>query len=304
MNIENLEAFVFVNHFGSINKASKALFLSQPSVTSRIKSLERELDLKLFERIGKQLKLTDKGSEFLPYAENIVDTLKKGKGRLQDSKRDNQLVIGSSGLISFYLIPRILPLIKQQFPDLNVKVITAPSEEVSGMVSKGEVDVGFASNVPNPELNAIRVVESPIRLIVPTGHEFTGGKVDAERLAENTIVFFACGSLDWTMVHNLFLNLKKQPDIKYEVDSMEAAKGIILNNAAIGFLPELSVHRELEDGSLYPVDIPELSNVSLKTDMIYRSDLDLSYIKDFLEIIKETAGERPELKQHIEHLYK
>ncbi|WP_411843192.1 LysR family transcriptional regulator [Salinicoccus sp. HZC-1] len=304
MNIENLEAFVFVNHFGSINKASKALFLSQPSVTSRIKSLERELDTALFVRTGKKLILNDKGAEFLPYAENIVNTLKKGRGRLEDGKSENQLVIGSSGLISFYLIPRILPLIKQQLPDLNVKVITAPSEEVSRLVSSGEVDLGFASNVSDPKLNSIRVVESPIRLIVPEGHEFVRGKVDTEKLAENTIVFFACGSLDWTMVHNLFLNLKEQPDIKYEVDSMESAKGIILNKAAIGFLPELSVHWELADGSLHALDIPDLANVSLKTDMIYRSDMKLSYINELLGMITEAAGGRPNMKPHIEVLYK
>lgn len=304
MNIENLEAFVFVNHFGSINKASKALFLSQPSVTSRIKSLERELDAELFERTGRRLRLTDRGAGFLPFAENIVDTLKKGKAHLQSSKGENHLTIGSSGLISFYLIPRILPLLKKDFPELNIKIVTAPSEEVSRMVSAGEVDVGFASNISNPRLSTLRVAESPIKLIVPTGHEFTGGNVDAERLAENTIVFFACGSLDWTMVHNLFLNLEAQPDIKYEVDSMETAKGIILNKGAIGFLPELSVHKEIEDGRLYALDIPELSNVSLKTDMIYRNDTFLSWMDGFVGIVKQAAEIRPKSDVAIDSLYK
>ncbi len=304
MNIENLEAFVFVNHFGSINRASKALFLSQPSVTSRIKSLERELDTELFQRTGRQLNLTNKGAEFLPFAQNIVDILKKGKAHLHAGGVGNELAIASTGLISYYLIPRVLPVVKEHFPELKIKIVTAPSDEVSRMVSNQEVDIGFASNVSDPNINMQRIAESPIRLIVPGDHEFVNGTADAERLAESTIVFFACGSLDWTMVHNLFLNLEMPPSIKYEVDSMESAKGIILNEAAIGFLPELSVRREIETGSLYALELPELSKVSLNTDMIYRNDTDLPYLEDLVEIFKNAADLKAVQKPYIEPLYK
>ena len=64
MNIENIEAFVYINHYGSFNKAAEVLFLSQPSVTARIQSLERELGCKLFDRLGKQIVLTDEGRKF------------------------------------------------------------------------------------------------------------------------------------------------------------------------------------------------------------------------------------------------
>lgn len=66
MNIENIEAFVYINHYGSFNKAADVLYISQPTVTARIQSLERELDCKVFDRLGKQINLTDKGRQFLP----------------------------------------------------------------------------------------------------------------------------------------------------------------------------------------------------------------------------------------------
>jgi metal-dependent amidase/aminoacylase/carboxypeptidase family protein len=72
MNIENMEAFVYVNHYGSFNKAAEALFLSQPSVTARIQTLERELECKLFDRQSKQTVLTKDGRKFLPYAEQAA----------------------------------------------------------------------------------------------------------------------------------------------------------------------------------------------------------------------------------------
>ncbi|WP_139129201.1 LysR family transcriptional regulator, partial [Paenibacillus nuruki] len=61
MNIENIEAFVYINHYGSFNKAAEVLFLSQPSVSARIQTLERELGCKLFERLGRQILLTEEG---------------------------------------------------------------------------------------------------------------------------------------------------------------------------------------------------------------------------------------------------
>lgn len=61
MNIANIEAFVYVIHYNSFNKAADALFLSQPSISARIQSLERELDTQLFEREGRSFTLTEKG---------------------------------------------------------------------------------------------------------------------------------------------------------------------------------------------------------------------------------------------------
>ncbi|MFA7745391.1 LysR family transcriptional regulator [Salinicoccus roseus] len=294
MNIDNIEAFVFVNHFGSINKASKALFLSQPSVTSRIKSLERELDAELFRRVGRQLTITDKGIEFLPFAENIIRTMKKGKAHLQNMEEKNEITIACSGLVSFYLVPRLMAMFKEHFPEQKFRIMTETSETVARMVSDGEADYGFASNASQTKLNAERVIESPIRLIVPSDHPFAdGGAIDIERLVETPIVFFECGSLDWTMVHNLFLSLKEQPDIQYEVDSMESAKGIILNRAAIGFLPELSVYRELEEGSLAAIDVPALSHVSLKTDLIHHNDIHIDDFDEMVAIIRKAASQRP-----------
>lgn len=66
MNIENIEAFVYVIHCGSFNKAAEALYLSQPSVTARIQSLERDLDCRLFNRHGKTVQITEEGKNFYP----------------------------------------------------------------------------------------------------------------------------------------------------------------------------------------------------------------------------------------------
>nr|WP_283657846.1 LysR family transcriptional regulator [Paenibacillus sp. RC343] len=87
MNIENMEAFVYVNHYGSFNKAADALFLSQPSVTARIQTLERELECKLFDRQSKQTILTEDGRKFLPYAEQMLQVLQKREAKASTAQK-------------------------------------------------------------------------------------------------------------------------------------------------------------------------------------------------------------------------
>src|SRR5699024_7543896 len=102
--------------------------------------------------------------------------------------------------------------------------------------------------------------------------------------AEQPIVFYECGSLDWTMIRNLFKKLQNMPNIAYEVDSLEAAKALILNKSGIGFFPEISVRQEVASGKLVMVDLSVLSNVSLKTHMIYFLDEKPAYFDDLFQL--------------------
>ncbi|MBO9600405.1 MAG: LysR family transcriptional regulator, partial [Cohnella sp.] len=131
MNIENIEAFVYVIHCGSFNKAADVLYLSQPSVTARIQSLERELDCKLFDRQGRQVQMTEEGKRFLPYAQQLLTTYRKGK---QDINRKKSLPgefrIGCTASVSNYIIPELLPALKQRFPDTHYRIVTGVTDDI------------------------------------------------------------------------------------------------------------------------------------------------------------------------------
>ena len=131
MNIENIEAFVYINHYGSFNKAAEVLFLSQPSVTARIQSLERELGCKLFDRLGKQIVLTDEGRKFLPYAQQVLQVIQKGKQKIQQRRSTpDALRLGSTVSVSNYVIPDFLPKIKEAYPEINIKLTTATTDQL------------------------------------------------------------------------------------------------------------------------------------------------------------------------------
>ncbi|MBP2002431.1 DNA-binding transcriptional LysR family regulator [Paenibacillus shirakamiensis] len=270
MNIDNIEAFVYVVHFGSFNKAADALFLSQPSVTARIQSLERDLDCKLFDRIGKKINLTDKGQKFLLDAQQILRIYQRSKQHLQSEETvPNELRVDCTVSVSNYIIPEILPRIKRSFPDINIKLSTATSDTILKRVLRKETDLGLVRNVVHPHIHSVKLWEDPIKLYVYEGHPFAEHQtVSAEQLGSEPFIFFECGSLDWVRIHRSFESLDQPPQIDFHVDNLETAKKLVMNRAGICFLPEQCTKNEVQNHKLIPVHVPEISGNALHTHII------------------------------------
>lgn len=281
MNIENIEAFVYVNHYGSFNKAAEVLFLSQPSVTARIQTLERELNNKLFDRLGKQVMLTEKGKQFLPYAQQILQTFQKGKMHIQDrSVSSKEIRIGSTVSVSNYMIAGLLSYLKNTFSELTFKLVTAPSDKLIELLLDRQIDLAFVRNLAHPSIQSFPFYTDPIRLYVYEGHPFaTMEKVSIQDVSKQLFVFFECGSLDWQRVHKVFEQLEHPLNIIFHVDNSEAAKKLVLQGAGICFLPDLSAREEVRKGKLVPIEIEETKGISLQTNLITLTGEHLEIIK-------------------------
>jgi len=293
MNIENMEAFVYVIHYNSFNKAADALFLSQPSISARIQTLERELDAKLFDREGRHFTLTEKGKQFLPYAQQILQSLKKGKQQLKQMKATlHEVTIGCTVSVSNYIIPELLPLFKRAYPDIQIKLITASSEEIMEKVVNKEVDVGFVRNITHPYVDSVKFYEDPIQLFVYEGHPFRRmNRVDIEDVVSQPLVFFECGSLDWMKIHRWFETLDRPPNIEFHIDNVETAKKLVMQQMGIGFLPSLSVARECKENRLFPISVPSLAAISLRTNLIALKGENTDIYKTFVDIGRELHRE-------------
>lgn len=270
MNIENIEAFVHVLHYGSFNKAAEALFLSQPSVTARIQSLERELDCQLFDRVGKQVLLTNKGKLFRPYAEQLLDTYRKGKQQVRRSQAPKEeLNIGCTVSAAQYVLPYILPALRRSHPGVQLKLTTGTTEQIGARVLSGDLDIGLVRQFKHPGIRSTILYEDPIRLYVYRDHALASHpQPKIELLSGEPLLFFECGALDWLRIHRVFESLELLPNLIVQTDNLESAKRLLLLREGICFLPGLSVRHEEKEGSLVPVDFAETSGIALKTSLI------------------------------------
>lgn len=294
MNIENIEAFVYINHYGSFNKAAEVLYISQPTVTARIQSLERELDCRVFDRLGKQISLTDKGKQFLPYAQQILQIYQNGKYQVQAKGHiPNELRIGSTVSVSNYLMPHLMLHLKRRYPHITIKLTTASTEVLIDKLKSKELDLAFIRKVVNPAIQAFPFCEDPISLYVQEGHRLAKAqRTSLEDIRQETLVFFECGSLDWMRLHRVFESMEQPPKIEYQVDNLETAKKLVLKKAGICFLPALSVQEEVAAGTLVRVDIAETEGISLRTSLISLNGENAEFIETLLELGIGKTGDR------------
>ncbi|KHL94472.1 LysR family transcriptional regulator [Paenibacillus sp. IHB B 3415] len=286
MNIENIEAFVYINHYGSFNKAADVLYISQPTVTARIQSLERELDCRVFDRLGKQINLTDKGRQFLPYAQQILQVYQNGKHQIQSKGQiPDELRIGSTVSVSNYLMPQLLLHLKRKYPQVHFKLTTSSTDSLIEKLKAKEIDLAFIRKVVNPAIQSFPFCEDPISLYVYKNHPLARqGRASIQEIREETLVFFECGSLDWMRLHRVFESMEQPPDIVYQVDNLETAKKLVLRQAGICFLPALSVQEEVEAGTLIRVDVAETEGISLRTSLISLNGENAEFIESLLEL--------------------
>lgn len=262
MNIDHLEAFMYVVHLESVHKAAELLYLSQPTVTARIKTLERDLGIELFLRKGRSVTLTAEGRTFIPYAEQIIRTYHQGKKLLKKEDNSEEIVIGANIITSQYFIPFALPFWKKENPQMRFKFISAPNDILLDKLLQKQVDIAFMKETSHHRIQKHELLNNSVRLVVYPEHPFQFQEnVSIQQLANEPMVFFECGAFDWNQVYKLFEMENVSPRIEFLVDHLEVAKSIILSKSGIGFLPYLCMKEELERGDLIEIDFSHIMKI-------------------------------------------
>lgn len=149
MNLKQLEAFVQVSESGSFSKAAKELFLTQPTISAHISSLEKELNVRLFIRNTKEVSLSDDGKNLYRYAKQITDLEKAIEERFYMDSDDGKhfITIAASTIPAQYLLPKVLMCYRERYPKEQIKIMETDSSEVVTQVVDHMVDVGFTGTV-------------------------------------------------------------------------------------------------------------------------------------------------------------
>ena len=182
MELDHVEAFVAIVRHGGFTRASAALHLSQPAVSRRIGLLETELGAPLFERLPAGPLLTEAGHAFLPHAEALLASMRDGAEAVASLQ-------GSSGAVTLALVGTLastaltgrLKRFREQHPQVDLRVRTALSAEVSALVRRGDANLGLRYHA-DPELDSEVVYEEPMLPVCAPDHPLAGSR-SARQLA-------------------------------------------------------------------------------------------------------------------------
>jgi DNA-binding transcriptional LysR family regulator len=251
--VAQLEAFAEIARRGNVSRAAEALFLSQPALSARMKSLEAELGAELFVRTRRGVRLTDTGRAFLPYAQRAIDSIADGKLFVAELARggEGRLAIGAAPSVSTSVLPVMLSLFRADRPNVQLVVVTGHSEEVLEMVLREQVDLGLVRELRHPEIVATPLYDDELVLVVEPGHPFASrGRIKVADVASEHLILFDRTSSYHELTSVLFREAGIVPRGVMELDTIDGAKKMVEQGLGVALLPHSSVAGELAAGRL------------------------------------------------------
>jgi DNA-binding transcriptional LysR family regulator len=291
MNFNQLWVFYHVAKYKSFSVAAEALFLTQPSVSIQVKLLENSYKIKLFERFGKKIALTDYGQVLFSYCEKIFNLVDEAGSVINDMKGMNigSLKISASLTLGTYYLPDILDTFKMKYPNIEIQMRVGNTEEVIESILSFKSDLGFIGlMVSNEKLIITPFLEEELVIIVSPSHEFAKFKtIHLSRLNEQAFIQREKGSATREMVEEKLKKERVSVKMVMELGSNEAIKRAVEVGLGISIISENIVKREVKAGLLKIIRLSS-EKITRKFYIIYHKDKYLSnIIQEFLKMALE-----------------
>ena len=298
--LEQLVILRAVAKGGSFKNAAQSLFLTQPAVSLQIQNLEKQLKTNLFDRTKKQIELTEAGTLLLRYSNRILALCEESSRVLDDLSelQSGKLVIGASQTTGTYLMPKIIGLFQQKYPNINVQLNVDSTRKVAWHLMNRQVDIGIVGGKIPKELRKILeitpYVEDELALIVPPSHPYVKLEcIKKEDLYDLKFISLNSYSTIRTVVDD---TLSKNGidvtrlKVEMELNSIEAIKNAVQSSLGAAFVSVSAITKELELNLLNCVRIEDVK-INRKLCIIlnpnrYKSKASENFTKEILTLMK------------------
>ena len=292
-----MEAFYLVIKRKSFTRAAEELNVTQPAVTIQIKSLEKSLNVKLVEFLGRRVQLSEAGELLYQYAEKIFDLAGDAEEKMKDFKKlmRGTLRIGTTKNYARYMMPSLLPTFQRKFPRIKVILDEGNSEDMARSVLERKNELAFIS-----QLNLDRRIKSlffstvEFVLVASPEHRFSERQsISLRELNGEPVILREKGSGSRAAILRKFQEYGIWPSVILEASSLDFIVGYVKQNRGVSFMFEPDIKEELEKGTLKVIPIEE-GNIIFFTDIIYHSEKSLSPpAQAFLKMVEKLKGELP-----------
>ena len=174
MEFKQLEAFVNVIKYKSFSKAADASFLTQPTISTHISSLEKELGVTLIDRMGKESRPTKEGRAFYKYAINIINTREKAIMAVGNTENEYAGIVDlrASSIPGQYVVPGLMAMFKKLYPNVRFYLEQSDSETVWNSILENSGEIGFTGDYRNNGLKYDLLFKDEMILITPNNEKF------------------------------------------------------------------------------------------------------------------------------------
>jgi LysR family transcriptional regulator, low CO2-responsive transcriptional regulator len=261
MDTYRLKVFLECARLKNFSRAAGALRLSQPSISLHVRGLEEWCGMRLFERRGRRVELTDAGETLKEHAQRILasfDTalhdvrsvLELGRGRL---------AIGGAGLAGTYLLPKALSIFKTIYPKLDIYMNYGPATSIEQLLQEDTIEIGMFSRDSRVHgLLAVSYAASEMIIAAPPRHPLARKRrVSLEELAAEPFVMREPDSSGTDLVRHFFKERGFDIKLAMEVSSHESIKVAVAEGLGITALGRRWIDNEVALGQIAILKAPD-----------------------------------------------
>jgi DNA-binding transcriptional LysR family regulator len=291
MNLNQLRVFFETARHLNFSRAAEHLSISQPAVSAQVKQLEEALSLKLFNKAGKRIFLTEAGKALLEYAQKIFEAEAEAEKTLREMKelRRGALHIGTTKTYARYLMPNYISAFHAKYPEVSIYLNEGSSMEMIHSLFHIKNDLAIVASTTFPKsLQNISFGQEEILLVASPDHPLAlTGSVTVELLASTPIIMREEGSGTRRVVLDMFRSRNLFPTILYEASNLEFIKTLVTGGEGVSFIVRPAVERELSLGTLREIKITDAQLV-MDCNVVYLRGRTLSRAADaFLAVLFE-----------------
>ena len=254
----------------NFTKAAAVLYLSQPSLSKQIKTLEKNLDILLINRERNNISLTESGKVLLQYSERILALCEESCRALIDLKNGDRgnLTVGASQTIGTYLMPRILALFAQNYPQINLKVQVNSTRIIAKKIINREIDIAVVGGEISDDLKkSVTIkpfVSDELSLIISKSHPFAKkNQINKEDLYCLDFITLNPNSTIKNFIDNILIQNKietKQLKTILQLNSIEGIKTAVSLGLGAAFVSSSAIEKEIK---LKTIGIIKLENIKI-----------------------------------------
>jgi DNA-binding transcriptional LysR family regulator len=265
MDLWQMKIFVATVEAKSFSKASEAVNLSQPTVSSHIKDLENHFGCRLLDRLGKYTEPTKAGQILYQHAKKILKLKEETEAAMNDflGEAKGKVVIGGSTIPSGYILPGIIGPFSKKFPGIQIEFISGDTNEIIQEIKEGNIEAGFVgAKIDDALIVQEEFISDEMRLIIPSDHPWAEHEsVSCADLPGQAFIAREKGSGTWQSI------LKSMNKTGFDSEHLNTPVIMgntvsviqsILHGAGISILSTVAVRDDIENGRLKALSVRDL----------------------------------------------
>jgi LysR family hydrogen peroxide-inducible transcriptional activator len=253
MDIGQLRYFMKIVENRSFTRAAQACSVSQPALSQQISKLEKELGQALFERHGRQVRMTRAGQVLRVQADKILRLVDDTKRQIMDDGQHGQICISSIPTIAPYLLPRILVEVGSQFPKAVINIHEDTSAKLVERCLEGEVDIGLLSlPTATKSLTVEPLFAEELVLVLPVNHRLVDkAKICLRDLSHESFVLLGCTHCLVEVIETYCHSRNFRPVATSRIEQLDTVKSLVAQGYGISFIPKMAVEPERRSDLVY-----------------------------------------------------